>query len=173
MRHLLNTLISYFQLPAAVAEQAAMLLTRLALGQVFIIAGWGKLQDIPGTAKNFEQWGFPAPELHATLAGSVELVGGILLVLGLLTRVGAGLLAVTMLVALVKVHWGQVKAALAWNPENDITGITAFVYLVLLLWLFARGAGVVSLDRPLLAWWTRTQVPSMPPPSVPPADAAT
>jgi putative oxidoreductase len=171
MRHLLNTIISWFQLPAAIAEQAAMLLTRLALGQVFILTGWGKLHDIAGTAKNFEKWGFPAPELHATMAGTVELVGGCLLVLGLFTRVGAVMLATTMLVALVKVHWGQVSAALALNPDEDITTITAFVYLVMLLWLFARGGGVVSLDRPLLAWWTRTQVPSAP--SAPPADAAT
>lgn len=173
MRHVLNTVISFFQLPAAVAEQAAMLLSRLALGQVFILAGWGKLQDIAGTAKNFERWGFPLPELNATLAGTVELVGGSLLVLGLFTRVGAALLSATMLVALVKVHWGQVKAALVLVPENDITGIIAFVYLVLLLWLFGRGGGVISLDRPLLAWWTRTQVPAMPKPSAPPADAAT
>ena len=147
-----------------------MLLSRLALGQVFIITGWAKLNNLAGTTKNFEKWGFPLPELHATLAGTVELVGGCLLVLGLFTRVGAGLLAVTMLVALVKVHAGQVQAALAWNPDNDITSITAFVYLVMLLWLFGRGGGVISLDRPLLAWWTRTQVPSAPKPSAPPAD---
>lgn len=173
MRHFINTIISFFRIPAAVAEQVAMLLTRLALGQVFILTGWNKLHDIAGTAKNFEKWGFPLPELNATLAGTVELVGGCLLVLGLFTRVGAGLLAVTMLVALVKVHAGQVQAALAWNPNEDITTIIAFVYLVLLLWLFGRGGGVISLDRPLLAWWTRTQVPSAPQPSAPPANHST
>ena len=173
MRHFLNTVISFFRIPSALAEQAAMLLSRLALGQVFILTGWAKLHDIAGTAKNFEKWGFPLPELNATLAGTVELVGGCLLVVGLFTRVGAALLSMTMLVALVKVHAGQVRAALAWAPDEDITGIIAFVYLVMLLWLVGRGGGVISIDRPLLAWWTRTQVPSAPKPSAPPMDPAT
>jgi putative oxidoreductase len=85
---------------------------RLALGAVFVAHGAQKVLGSfggPGWAKFTS---FPAPYpfmrpawLWMGLAAVSELIGGILVILGLFTRVGAFLLFCTMLVAVAGVHW--------------------------------------------------------------------
>lgn len=83
---------------------------RLALGAVFIAHGAQKLFGIwgggglAGTATGFGQIGLQPAYPLAVLSGVVEFGGGILLVLGALTVPSAILLALTMLVAMWKVH---------------------------------------------------------------------
>lgn len=85
---------------------AAQTLLRLAVGFVFIAHGWQKFSvfTIAGTKASFGQMGVPAADLVAPLVASLEIVGGIALVLGLLTRAFAGLLTLNMLGALFLVH---------------------------------------------------------------------
>lgn len=85
---------------------AAQTLLRLAVGFVFIAHGWQKFSvfTMAGTKAAFGQMGVPAADLVAPLVASLEIVGGIALVLGLLTRVFAGLLTLNMLGALFLVH---------------------------------------------------------------------
>lgn len=85
---------------------AAQTLLRLAVGFIFIAHGWQKFSvfTLAGTKGAFGQMGVPAAEFVAPVVATLELVGGIALVLGLLTRVFAGLLALNMLGALFLVH---------------------------------------------------------------------
>ena len=84
----------------------APLLLRLILAPVMMQAGWNKLVGFEGTVYWFgNSLGMPFPELMAALAMSAELGGGVLLLIGLGTRIVAIPLMVTMLVAALAVHW--------------------------------------------------------------------
>ena len=85
---------------------AARTILRVALGAVFFAHGWQKFFEftIPGAQGAFAQMGVPAAQLAAPVSAGLELIGGALLVVGLLTRVAGVLLAVEMLSALFLVH---------------------------------------------------------------------
>ena len=87
--------------PAPAADSAATLgltVLRVVLGTTFLLHGWQKVTEwtVAGTQASFAQMGVPAAELAAPLAAVLELVGGLMLLLGLGTRVVAALLALTM-----------------------------------------------------------------------------
>jgi len=87
----------------------APLALRLYLAPVFWMAGTSKLADIESTAAWFgnPDWGLglPYPTVLAWLAASSEVVGAILLVLGLAVRWVSIPLMLTMVVAMISVHW--------------------------------------------------------------------
>lgn len=72
----------------AIVRDIGLLLARVLLGAVLIVHGGQKLfvNGVDGTGAFFESVGVPAAQAAAAFAGAVELVGGILLVLGLLTQ---------------------------------------------------------------------------------------
>src|SRR5262249_58589283 len=78
----------------------APLFARLVVGYTFLLSGWGKFQDLPRITANFVDWGIPFPQFMTPLVSGIELFGGLFLLLGLLTRISAGALGVTMLVAI-------------------------------------------------------------------------
>ncbi|MGZ0067016.1 DoxX family protein [Microbacterium arborescens] len=95
--------------PASVPSTAAsvgLLILRVALGGIFIAHGAQKIfeDSLSATADAFAGMGVPLAPVLGPAVAVLELTGGILLVLGLLTRPIALLLAVTMVVALVLVH---------------------------------------------------------------------
>ena len=71
----------------------------------------------------------------------VEFFGGIFLLLGLLTRVSAGALGITMIVAIASAKWDQVDSL------ETLLGFDETEYLALFLWLAIAGAGRFSVDR--------------------------
>jgi uncharacterized membrane protein YphA (DoxX/SURF4 family) len=86
---------------AAALSFLAPLLTRLFVGQAFFLTGRGKWQHFENTVTFFTELGIPFPQANAAFVASLELVGGICLIVGLLTRLmSAGLLS-TMVVALL------------------------------------------------------------------------
>ena len=116
-------------------------LARLTVGLVFIGTGWGKLHSLGDVTDFFASLHIPAPGFNARLAASTEFFGGILVLVGLGTRLVALPLAFTMVVAILTAKRG------------DITGLTALVgfeewsYLVFFIWLALAGAGKLSLDH--------------------------
>jgi uncharacterized membrane protein YphA (DoxX/SURF4 family) len=105
------------------AEFIAPLLLRLFLAPVFISAGLNKFNSFDSTVAWFgnSDWGLglPLPWLLAALATGAELIGGLLLLAGLATRLVAIPLMVTMLVAMTTVHWHNGWFAIA--PSNPAT----------------------------------------------------
>ena len=113
-------------------EGTAPLLLRLYLAPIFIAAGLHKFHNFDDIVSWFgnPEWGLglPAPELMAFLAASTELIGGLLLVIGLATRWIAMPLMVTMLVAAFSVHWQHGWFAIApGNPETSTASVLAEV----------------------------------------------
>lgn len=90
--------------PALAATAQTML--RVVIGFLFAAHGWQKYfqYTLDGTTAAFGQMGVPAAGLVAPVVATLEIAGGIALVLGVLTRVFAVLLTVNMLGALVLVH---------------------------------------------------------------------
>ena len=90
MNILVEALIEW---PRSVARHLAWLgplFARIVTGWVFLWTGWGKLTHLPLVVQNFEGWGIPAPEILAPFASGVEFFGGLLLLVGLLTRICGG-----------------------------------------------------------------------------------
>jgi putative oxidoreductase len=82
-----------------------LLALRLAVAAVFVYMGYNKLFVNSGmTVQMFGSLGFPMPSFFAYLVGAAELVGGLMVLLGVFTRVAASWLSVVMIVALLTVH---------------------------------------------------------------------
>lgn len=116
-------------------------LARITVGVVFVGTGWGKLHNLDGVTEFFTSLHIPAPHAQAILVASTEFVGGLLLLLGLGTRLVAPPLAVTMVVAILTAKWDDVDSFKA------LLGLDEFLYLVLFVWLALAGAGPLSIDR--------------------------
>jgi len=105
-----------------------VLLVRLYLAPILIQAGWNKYLAFDSTVEWFgnTEWGLglPAPVMLASLAIGAELIGGLFILVGLMTRLAAVPLMVTMLVAIFSVHWPHGWLAIAdsssWLADGTI-----------------------------------------------------
>jgi putative oxidoreductase len=115
-------------------------LVRITLGVVFIGTGWGKLNTLPQVTEFFASLHIPAPAFQARLAASTEFFGGILVLVGLGTRLVSLPLAFTMLVAILTAKRADIDGI------SSLLGFEEWSYLVMFLWLAFAGAGALSLD---------------------------
>jgi putative oxidoreductase len=121
----------------------AITVLRVVLGFLFAAHGWQKFNEwtIAGTQAAFTQMGVPAANISAPLVAGLELAGGIALILGVLTRVVAALLAVNMIGALFLVHASA--GVFADKGGYELVLLLGAAALALAL----TGAGRVSVDR--------------------------
>lgn len=116
------------------------LAARITVGYVFMLSGWEKLHNLPKMIENFTEWGIPAPHILTPFASGAEFVCGILLMLGLFTRVaGVGLLIV-MVVAILAAKLGDIDSL------ETFLGLDETLNLLIFGWLAITGPGPVSLD---------------------------
>ena len=149
MKFLIQWLIGWPRQIAGYLTWLAPLFARITVGWVFLWSGWGKLNNLPQVTENFAGWGIPLPHLLAPFVSGVELFGGLFLLLGLLTRISAGALGVTMIVAIRSAKWADVDSL------ETLLGFDEFEYLALFLWLAIAGAGRLSVDHWLERWYER------------------
>jgi putative oxidoreductase len=147
----------------------APLLTRLVMGQAFYQTGSGKIANFENVVSFFTDLGIPFPEANALFISRLELWGGLLLVVGLFTRVVAGLLASSMVVALATADRQSFLDALRGTGDAGLTDVVSFVYLLFLIWLVLSGPGLVSLDALLVRWLGRARNPEGERPEAQPA----
>jgi putative oxidoreductase len=126
----------------------APLVLRLGIGLVFVVHGWAKLTEGPsGFAGMLTGLNVPAPELFAWLTMIAELVGGLLLLAGFLTRLATLPLIAVMTGALLLVKSSVGIIAPMGSPmpgaELDIALLSGLVALLLL------GPGRLSVDHAL------------------------
>jgi putative oxidoreductase len=122
----------------------ALLLLRLGLGIIFVFHGYPKLfAHTRETMQSFSHMGFPV--YFAYIAGVFEFFGGLLLIVGLFTRIAGLLLAAEMAVALVKVHGMFANPMAVDNYQFPLAcAVGSFT-------LAALGAGLISLDHAVFA----------------------
>ena len=129
------------------ALDVGTLLIRLFIGVCFVIHGLGKLGLVgTGDMDGFVAWltdlGVPMPEVQARIAMLSEIVGGVLITLGLFTRPACALLVGTMVVAGRLGHKDCGYLITNEPPGAEYTiNLAAICMLILLL-----GPGGVSLD---------------------------
>jgi putative oxidoreductase len=127
---------------------------RIVLGVVFFAhgaqktLGWFGGAGLRSTLKVFrEHLRIPTP--LALLAVEAELLGGLGLIVGLLSRVAALGIAVVMIVALLAVHW-RFGFFMNWYGEKEGHGIEYHILaLALAAVVIFKGAGAFSLDKAL------------------------
>ena len=121
----------------------ARLILRVVTGFLFAAHGWQKFNEftIPGTQAAFAQMGVPGAAVVGSVIATLELAGGVALILGVLTRVFALLLAVDMLGALFLVHAGEGIFVATGGYELVLILAAAAIAVALV------GAGKVSVDK--------------------------
>ena len=117
----------------------APLSLRIIAGIGFMMHGLPKLLDISNTQNSFTNMGLP-PEL-AIIIGLLEFIGGLAILLGVFTRIAAGLLAIDMIgaILLVKLSKGFID-----GYELDL------LYLAIMISLMLTGPGNLSIEKNVL-----------------------
>ena len=129
---------------ATALQSPLLLLVRLYWGFQMMQTGWGKLHNIAGVTEYFGTLGIPLPAVNAPFIIVLEFVGGILIMLGLGTRLVALLLAGDMLVAFVVAD--REKLLAVFSDPDKFYSAAPYMFLVAFLILLAAGPGLVSLD---------------------------
>lgn len=146
MKFLIDFLINGPERLSAYFTWLPPLFARLVVGWVFLWSGWGKLNALPFVTQNFTEWGIPFPHILTPFVSGVEFFGGLLLLLGLFTRIAAVPLVIVMIVAIVSAKWGDVDSL------ATLLGFEEVLFMALFGWLAVAGPGPISLDRLLQNW---------------------
>jgi putative oxidoreductase len=151
MKFLVQRFIDWPERVAHHLTWLAPLFARITVGWVFMWSGWGKLHALPQVTENFVGWGIPLPSVLAPFVSGVEFFGGLFLLVGLLSRISAGALGITMIVAIVSAKWSDVDSL------ETLLGFDEFEYLALFLWIAIAGPGPLSIDRLLQRRYGRSR----------------
>ena len=146
-------------------EDIPLLLLRIILAYTFYGPAMQKFSGIENTAGFFEYLGIPFPLLNAYMAAGTELLGAVLLTLGLMTRFISVPLLFVMFVAIATVHgvngFHVIMPGDAFTWENpfingeEVKGTVVVLqngyemvmyYIAMLMVLVTKGAGRLSLD---------------------------
>jgi putative oxidoreductase len=124
-----------------------LLVVRLYWGWQFAQTGWGKLGDIGKVTNFFTSLGIPAPALNAWFVSGLEFAGGILLILGLGSRLIALPLAIDMVVAYIAAD----REALGkiFSDPDKFYAAAPYTFLFASLIVLIFGPGKYSVDAML------------------------
>ena len=130
------------------------ILIRLTVGAVFLSEGIQKFlfPAIRGAGR-FEKIGLPSPEFLGSFVGAFEILCGILILIGLLTRLASVPLIVIMLVAFATTKWEVYVEKGFWELLHGSR--TDWAMLLGSVFLLIKGGGKWSLDRNLTERWNK------------------
>ena len=130
-----------------------LMILRVVLGLALAFHGWSKWSGgVDGVAGFFGSVGIPAPTLFAWIVTIVELIGGLLLIVGFLTQIVGILVAIDMFFAivLVRMEGGFLNENGIINFELELLILAAALCLVL------SGPGIWSVDDVVIDTRQRT-----------------
>jgi len=142
---MLTKLYSFLIVTGNFFQPFFLLAVRLFWGWQFFKTGLGKLGDIDSIASFFGSLNIPFPQFNAYLASITETVGGLFLLLGLLSRLVTLPLIVTMIVALLTAHYDV--TSMIFDDPVSVTNLPPFTFLMASLIVFVFGPGLFSMDR--------------------------
>lgn len=129
---------------ASGGQSLFLLAVRLYWGWQFFVTGKGKLANLAQVAEFFKSLGIPMPALNAFLAGTTECFGGLLLLVGLASRLTAIPLIFTMIIAYLTADLDAVKS-LFTEPDKFVSA-DPFLFLFASLIVLVFGPGLFSAD---------------------------
>ena len=144
MKHLIKLYVEVAGLLSRL-QSPFLLIVRLYWGWQFAQTGWGKMHDIAKITAFFTTLNIPFPAFNAHFVAGLEFFGGILLILGLGTRLVGFLLAANMFVA----YWTADREALGsiFSDPGKFYVADPFTFLFASLIALIFGAGFLSLDH--------------------------
>jgi putative oxidoreductase len=121
-------------------EWIGPLVVRVAFGYFWLETGIAKVHNLGGFTQRFVGWGIPFPAFSAGLSAWTELVGGLLIMLGLFTRLVCIPMLINMAVAVTLV------VSANFMSLDDYVEADEIVYSLIFFWLLVSGPGKASLD---------------------------
>lgn len=146
-----HKLYGLFCAAACLLRSPFLLLVRLYWGWQFVQTGWGKLHNLSHVTDFFASLHIPAPGVMAPAIASLEFFGGILLIIGLGTRLIGFLLACNMLVAYITGDLMALKSIFSDPGKFYVADPFTFLFASLIVFIF--GAGLFSLDALIDKIW--------------------
>jgi uncharacterized membrane protein YphA (DoxX/SURF4 family) len=121
------------------------IIIRLIVGLIFLSEGIQKylFPELLGTGR-FEKIGFTDPSFWAYFTGIFEIICGIFILLGFVTRLASIPLFIIMMTAFVTTKWPILMEKGFWSFAHEYR--TDFAMTLLLIWMFIYGSGRWSLD---------------------------
>ncbi|MFZ4763318.1 MAG: DoxX family protein [Roseimicrobium sp.] len=145
MTQFATSLLSKFTQCASLLQSPFLLLVRLYWGWAFFETGKGKLMSLEQTTDFFTSLGLPMPGVNAVMAGATECFGGLLLLVGLGSRLVSVPLAFTMVVAYLTADLEVVKNIFA--DADAFLEAAPFQFLFAAVLVLAFGPGKLSIDH--------------------------
>jgi uncharacterized membrane protein YphA (DoxX/SURF4 family) len=141
----METIYKFFSLIIGSSNDYKSLIPRLIVGLVFLSEGIQKFlfPDLVGAGR-FAKIGFENAEFLATFVATFEIICGIMLLLGLLTRLSSVPLLIIMATAIVTTKIPKLYNDGFWTMAHDSR--TDFAMTLLLIYLIIYGAGKLSMD---------------------------
>jgi putative oxidoreductase len=135
---------AWFLKAANLLQPPFLLAIRLYWGWQFFQTGLGKLSSIPKVISYFTDLGVPVPAFNAYFIALLEAGGGILLLLGLGSRLIAVPLAIDMIVAYVVADREALSSV--FSDPGKFYAAAPFTFLCASLVVLFFGPGLFSLD---------------------------
>jgi putative oxidoreductase len=123
-----------------------LLAIRLYWGWQFAQDGWGKLTHLAKVTEFFASLNLPAPWAAALVVASVEFFGGILLAMGLGSRLVSLVLFVNMTMAFLSVPDDRTNFFHILSKPEDFYGASPYTYWFAALLILILGPGVFAVD---------------------------
>jgi len=144
MRTLIANVYAQFSRLSSKLQSPFLLAVRLYWGWQFAQSGWGTLHRLDGVTEFFASLNIPFPHANAVLVSNLEFFGGILLILGLGSRLTGLVLSGNMLVAYLTAD-REALGSVVSDPGKFYTADPyTFLFASILMLLF--GAGLFSVD---------------------------
>jgi putative oxidoreductase len=146
----LHKLYAWFARTASRLQSPFLLFVRLYWGFQIAQNGWGKLHNLANVTTFFASLGLPAPGPTATFVATFEFVGGILLIIGLASRLVGLMLAVDMFMAYLTADREALLSFFHDPGKFYVADPYTFLFAGLLILIF--GPGFVALDTLVERW---------------------
>jgi putative oxidoreductase len=149
---LINPTLAGWLVPERTFLQSLLLLViRLYWGWQFFLTGKGKLMNLQKTTEFFQSLGIPFPHLQAIVCGTIECLGGLLILVGLLSRLISIPMLLILTVAYLTADIDRAKAIFS-DPDKFVTA-DEFLFLFAVVLIFVFGPGKISID-----WMIRRKI---------------
>ena len=140
----IEKLYSLFVSCANSLQSPFLLAVRLYWGWQFFQTGWGKFHRLPQVVEFFTSLGIPMPAFNAYFVSGLEVVGGILLAIGLAGRPIALMLAFDMVIAYVTADREALSSV--FSDPGKFYNADPFTFLMASLIVLIFGSGLFSVD---------------------------